>query len=124
MYITYPLLAIAVLQVIVIWIIPIYTQSNQKQGQESILSKDYKVSEESTNCLHHPYKKKKAKQTQNELSIDSFIFNNHFIVVRVAIQNLSQEHWTWEGITTFNEAPHDITVALAHKNSHVGAILE
>lgn len=49
----YPLLAIVILQVIVIFTVPVDTQSYQRQWHESILSKDNKVCKEPCCCLHH-----------------------------------------------------------------------
>lgn len=50
---TYPLLAIAVLQVIAMGVIPVYAKSEQEQWQEPVLGKDNKVGEEATHGLHH-----------------------------------------------------------------------
>lgn len=52
--ITNPLLAVAVLQIIVGAVVPIQPYAHQHGGQETILSHDHKVGEETSQSLNHP----------------------------------------------------------------------
>lgn len=59
---THPLLPITILQVIDIFVIPVYTYSQQCRRQESILSQDYKVGKEAGKCLNHTCEWKQGAQ--------------------------------------------------------------
>lgn len=51
---TYPLLSIAVFQVVAAAVIPIETDAQKSTGQETIFSQDDKVGEEASQGLDHP----------------------------------------------------------------------
>ena len=71
MNVTDPLLSVAVLQIIDVFIIPVHSDAQQGGGQEAIFSQDHKVGEETCQRLDHTCREERCDQTKRDINLTS-----------------------------------------------------
>lgn len=67
---TYPLLPVAIFQVIHIFVIPEHAYTQQCRRQESIFSQNYKVGKEASKCLNHTCERKHERSAYTRISLE------------------------------------------------------